>query len=200
MKKHSLRLLFALALLSLANCDYKTPVWEYFPNMYDSPAREAQEADIFSPNGQASRIPPHGAIPIGYYPYPYANVPSQDSLPGGDKGLKNPITKASLGDLMIGEKRYQTYCTPCHGVRGAGNGTVVGPAPRFSQSPPALVGSLVNSKSYTDGQIYHIITMGRGGMGSYAYQIEPEDRWRVIAYIRKLQAFEANNQKSSQAN
>ena len=101
---------------------------------------------------------------------------------------------------MIGEKRYQTYCTPCHGVRAAGNGSVVGPAPRFAQSPPALVGQFANSKSYTDGQIYHIITMGRGGMGSYAYQIEPEDRWRVVAYIRKLQEFEAKNQKNSQAN
>jgi mono/diheme cytochrome c family protein len=199
MKRLSFRLLFALPFLGLANCDYKTPVWEYFPNMYDSPAREAQEADSFSKNGAASRIPPRGAIPIGYNPYPYANILTQDALPGAEKGLKNPIANASLGDLMIGEKRYQTYCTPCHGVRGLGNGTVVGPAPRFSINKP-LVGSKVNAVSYTDGQIYHIITMGRGQMGSYAYQIEPEDRWRVIAYIRKLQEFDAKNQKLSQAN
>lgn len=200
MNQLSLRLLLALPFLALANCDYKTPVWEYFPNMYDSPARESQEADSFASNGSASRIPPKGAIPVGYNPYPYTNILTQDALPGADKGLKNPISKANLGDLMIGEKRYQTYCSPCHGVRGAGNGTVVGPSPRFAQSPPALVGTLVNSKTYTDGQIYHIITMGRGGMGSYAYQIEPQDRWRVIAYIRKLQEFDAKNQKLSQAN
>ncbi|GBF49546.1 putative cytochrome c like protein [Leptospira ryugenii] len=197
MKQFFLNSLALFTLTFLVNCDYSSPVWEYFPNMYDSPAREAQEDDQFSKNGAAVRIPPQGAIPVGYYPYPYANILTQDQLPGAEKGLKNPIAKASLGDLMIGEKRYQTYCTPCHGVRGAGNGTVVGPAPRFAQSPPALAGKGVNSNGYTDGQIYHIITMGRGSMGSYAYQIEPQDRWRVIAYIRKLQEFDAKNQNQT---
>jgi mono/diheme cytochrome c family protein len=181
--------------LFLANCDYKTPVWEYFPNMYDSPAREAQEDDSFSKNGSSSRIPPKGAIPVGYFPYPYTDYVTPDNLPGADKGLKNPIAKANLGDLMIGEKRYQTYCTPCHGVRGLGNGTVVGPAPRFQQSPPSVVSEKI--RGWSDGQIYHIITMGRGLMGSYAYQIEPEDRWKLIAYIRKLQEYEVQNKKAN---
>ncbi|TGN11950.1 c-type cytochrome [Leptospira ilyithenensis] len=198
MKNIIVRLLFALALLSLANCEYKTPVWEYFPNMYDSPARESQEADSFSRNGAASRIPPKGAIPVGYFPYPYTAVATPDNLTNPDKGLKNPIAKANLGDLMLGEKRYQTYCSPCHGVRGAGNGNVVGPYPRFAQSPPPVTSDKI--RSWSDGQIYHIITMGRGLMGSYAFQIEPEDRWKLIAYIRKLQEFEAKNQKLSQAN
>ncbi|TGN20096.1 c-type cytochrome [Leptospira idonii] len=191
MKNISLRLLFAVSLFGFINCDYKTPVWEYFPNMYDSPARESQEADPFSKNGAAVRIPPKGAIPVGYYPYPYKDVLTQDSLPGPDKGLKNPITKPNLGDIMIGEKRFQTYCSPCHGVRGEGNGTVIGPAPRFSTVPPVLVGSKASSVNFTDGQIFHIITMGRGVMGSYAFQIEPADRWKLIAYLRKLQEHEA---------
>ncbi|WP_411822251.1 c-type cytochrome [Leptospira sp. 'Mane'] len=198
MKNIILRLLFALPLLVMVNCEYKTPVWEYFPNMYDSPARESQEADSFSRNGAASRIPPQGAIPVGYFPYPYAAVSTPDNLTNPDKGLKNPIAKASLGDLMLGEKRYQTYCSPCHGVRGAGNGNVVGPYPKFAQSPPPVNSAKISA--WSDGQIYHIITMGRGLMGSYAFQIEPEDRWKLIAYIRKLQEFEAKNQKLSQAN
>ncbi|EKJ84893.1 c-type cytochrome [Leptospira meyeri] len=195
MKQNIFRVLALAGLLVLVNCDYKTPVYEYFPSMYDSPARESQEADAFATNGSASRIPPKGAIPVGYFPYPYAAEPTPDTLPGADKGLKNPIAKANLGDLMIGEKRYQTYCTPCHGVRGLGNGTVVGPAPRFEGPVPTLVSD--NVKGWTDGQIYHIITMGRGRMGSYAYQIEPEDRWKLIAYIRKLQEYEVQNKKAN---
>ncbi|EMJ86623.1 c-type cytochrome [Leptospira meyeri] len=195
MKQNIFRVLALAGLLVLVNCDYKTPVYEYFPSMYDSPARESQEADTFATNGSASRIPPKGAIPVGYFPYPYAAEPTPDTLPGADKGLKNPIAKANLGDLMIGEKRYQTYCTPCHGVRGLGNGTVVGPAPRFEGPVPTLVSD--NVKGWTDGQIYHIITMGRGRMGSYAYQIEPEDRWKLIAYIRKLQEYEVQNKKAN---
>lgn len=195
MKKILSSVLFLISSLFFVNCDYKTPVWEYFPNMYDSPAREAQEDDSFSKNGAASRIPPKGAIPVGYFPYTYMDYVTPDNLPGSDKGLKNPIAKASLGDLMIGEKRYQTYCTPCHGVRGLGNGTVVGPSPRFQQSPPSVVSDKI--RGWSDGQIYHIITMGRGLMGSYSYQIEPEDRWKVIAYIRKLQEYEVQNKKAN---
>ncbi|MDF3820251.1 cytochrome c [Leptospira sp. 96542] len=196
MKQILFRVLAVGSVITLSHCDYKTPVFEYFPNMYDSPARESQEDDSFSRNGAASRIPPKGAIPVGYYPYPYLNVKSPDLLPGPDKGLKNPIVKANLGDLMIGEKRYQTYCSPCHGVRGLGNGTVVGPEPRFAGPVPPLVTDSV--KGWSDGQIYHVITTGRGGrMGSYAYQIEPEDRWKLIAYIRKLQEYDVNTKKAN---
>ncbi|MBM9588898.1 cytochrome c [Leptospira sp. 201903075] len=195
MKQNIFRVLALAGLLVLVNCDYKTPVYEYFPSMYDSPARESQEDDSFATNGSASRIPPKGAIPVGYFPYPYATEATPDTLPGADKGLKNPIAKANLGDLMIGEKRYQTYCTPCHGVQGLGNGTVVGPAPKFQQSPPSVVSDKI--RGWSDGQVYHIITMGRGLMGSYAYQIEPEDRWKLIAYIRKLQEHEVQNKKAN---
>jgi mono/diheme cytochrome c family protein len=44
--------------------------------------------------------------------------------------------------------------------------------------------------AWTDGQIYHIITMGRGLMASYAAQVEPDDRWKIILYIRKMQEAE----------
>lgn len=184
--------------LLISQCTYKTPVSEYFPNMYDSPAREAQEDDSFANNNSASRLPPKGAIPIGYFPYPYQEFKTPDDLPGSEKGLKNPIAKASLGDLMIGEKRFQTYCSPCHGVRGLGNGNVVGPYPRLQTKVPAVVSDKING--WSDGQIYHIITMGRGTMSNYAYQIEPEDRWKLVAYIRKLQEYQTKNQKLSQAN
>jgi mono/diheme cytochrome c family protein len=186
--------LAGMALL-LANCTYKTPPLEYFNQMYDSPAREAQEDDYSSSNKAASRIPPYGAIPVGYYPYPYVTVLNQDDLPGPAKGLTNPLTKPTLADYKVGEQKYQTYCSPCHGVQGAGNGTVVGPYPRFAGLPPALVGAKSNATGWTDGQIYHLITMGRGTMGSYAYQIEPQDRWKLVAYLRKLQEYEAKKGK-----
>ncbi|HNA07430.1 MAG TPA: cytochrome c, partial [Leptospiraceae bacterium] len=44
----------------------------------------------------------------------------------------------------------------------------------------------------------HIITMGRGLMASYAAQIEPDDRWKIILYIRKLQ--EAEQKAKAPAN
>ena len=37
------------------------------------------------------------------------------------------------------------------------------------------------------GYYFEVITKGYGGMPSYAAQIPPDDRWRIIAYIRVLQ-------------
>jgi mono/diheme cytochrome c family protein len=37
------------------------------------------------------------------------------------------------------------------------------------------------------GYIFQVITQGYGGMPDHASQIPPEDRWRIVAYIRALQ-------------
>ncbi|WCL48455.1 c-type cytochrome [Leptospira sp. GIMC2001] len=189
-KLFSTKLVFiAVAILTVANCKYKTPPLEYFNQMYDSHAREAQEEDTFFSNKSASRIPPYGAIPVGYTPYPYISVLNPDDLPAPSKGLVSPVSNPSLDDYRKGEQKYQTYCTPCHGNQGLGNGNVVGPYPRFATAPPSVVSDKI--KGWSDGQLYHIVTMGRGVMGSYAYQIEPEDRWKLVAYIRKLQEYDS---------
>ncbi|GBF38795.1 c-type cytochrome [Leptospira johnsonii] len=190
----SLQRIFALSLagLILWNCESKTPPMEYMPDMADSPAREAQEADSNFPNNTSLRLPPLGAVPQGYFPYEYAGwAQSLDALP--NKGLANPI-KGDLATLQKGEIKYQTYCSPCHGVRGQGNGTVVGPAPRLNMaqsdgSPMAALTS-ATAKAYSDGQIYHIITEGKGAMKSYASQVPTEDRWKIILYVRKLQEYD----------
>ncbi len=38
-----------------------------------------------------------------------------------------------------------------------------------------------------DGQMYHLITLGQKNMASYATQVQRDDRWKVIRYIRTLQ-------------
>ncbi len=174
------------------NCEYSKPVHEFFPDMYDSPARESQEMDNYN-NSYGRRLPPEGTVPVGYFPYEFTEIATPDEMTK-EQGLKNPYpSKTTLANYQRGESRYQIYCSPCHGVAGAGNGNVVGPYPRFSVRPPSLVGAKI--QDWTDGQIYHIITMGRGLMGSYAAQIEPDDRWKIILYIRKLQ--EAEVKKAS---
>ena len=41
------------------------------------------------------------------------------------------------------------------------------------------------------GHFFDVITNGFGAMPSYASRIKPDDRWRVIAYIRALQLSES---------
>ena len=94
-----------------------------------------------------------------------------------------PITKA---DIERGQGRFNIYCTPCHGHIGDGNGMVV------------LRGYRQAASYYTDklmkapvGHFFDVITNGFGAMPSYASRITPDDRWRVIAYIRALQLSES---------
>ena len=38
------------------------------------------------------------------------------------------------------------------------------------------------------GSIYHTIYYGKASMGSYANQLNDEERWQVVAYVLKLKA------------
>ena len=82
---------------------------------------------------------------------------------------------------MRGQKQYNVYCSPCHGFTGLGDGRVT---PRFPEVP-SLMSSKI--KGWKDGEIFHMITMGRGRMYPFANQIMPEDRWAIINYVRLLQ-------------
>ncbi len=183
-----------LVVYFISNCSYSTPIYEYFPDMADSRAVESQEADVLSGTILGgNRLPPDGTIPRGYFPYPYTDVKFPDQLKNPEKGLSNPVKK-TLANYKRGEDRYQVYCAVCHGVTGLGNGNVIGPSPRYMMMPPALVKDPV--LKYTDGQLFHVITVGKGAMSSYSGQIEPEDRWKLILYIRKLQEAETKNNKA----
>ena len=41
------------------------------------------------------------------------------------------------------------------------------------------------------GHFFDVMTNGFGAMPSYASRVEPDDRWRIAAYIRVLQFSEA---------
>jgi len=53
-------------------------------------------------------------------------------------------------------------------------------------------GQKVALKDAPVGYFFQVITLGYGAMGSHDVQLkQPEDRWRVIAYIRTLQFSQA---------
>jgi hypothetical protein len=37
--------------------------------------------------------------------------------------------------------------------------------------------------------MFYITQYGRNSMGSYASQLNPNERWKVIMYVKKLQAY-----------
>ncbi len=93
-----------------------------------------------------------------------------------------PITRA---DLERGRQRYNIYCTPCHDYTGSGQGIVV---QRGFPPPPSY--HIDRLRQAPAGHFFDVMTNGYGSMYSYASRIEPEDRWRIAAYIRVLQLSE----------
>jgi hypothetical protein len=43
-------------------------------------------------------------------------------------------------------------------------------------------------KDLPDGEIYHVITLGSvsGLMGAHGSQVRPENRWKIIHYVRSI--------------
>ena len=91
-----------------------------------------------------------------------------------------PVTKEVL---ERGRERFNIYCAPCHSQLGDGNGFV--PSRGFARKPPSY--HIPRLQKAPLGYFYDVITNGFGIMPDYASQIPPEDRWKIVAYIRALQ-------------
>ena len=59
--------------------------------------------------------------------------------------------------------------------------------------PPKLYSEKIRNE-WSDGRIFHVITVGQGNMPAYAARIESDKRWAIIHYVRSLgDAWEAEN-------
>ncbi len=135
----------------------------------------AQErSDVFE-DGRGMRTPVEGTVARGFLPYKFKNNPE-----AAGKYLVNPLA-ATEENLSLGEKKFDIYCSPCHGYLAEGDSRLKGQFP----SPPSLHSKKV--RNWSDGRIYHVITEGQNAMPSYAYQLSRKERWAVVLYIRALQ-------------
>ena len=84
--------------------------------------------------------------------------------------------------LDRGKERYNIYCSMCHGKDGSGNGIVMEYG--WFKSVPYWHDRVI---SYKDGELFDIISNGIRSMPGYSQQIEENDRWAIVSYIRALQ-------------
>lgn len=176
MKLKSSIILSLISLAAVAGCSRQTekPVMQYMPHMSNTAILKAQRGYDGFGNGASVMMPPENTIARGHKPY---RIESPDEA---DKKLKNPLPMNRL-TLERGREIYNIYCAVCHGTRGLGDGPVVDPFP----IPKSLHSE--DMLRWGDGHLFHVITAGQGIMPSYAQQVQPEDRWAVIHYIRALQ-------------
>ncbi len=182
---NTLKLLTTVLLLTTfvvaSGCSKNTalPNIEVIQDMMESPAIKPQEYDENSPNHSGMRVPPTGTQPVGFTPYKYATNFDEAAK------NKNPLAAdMSEETLKVGLKFYQTNCLLCHGAKGQGseNSSI---AQKMASKPPSLLTEKI--VKWSDGQIYHVITMGQGTMGPYASHIPQAYRWQVVNYVRHLQ-------------
>ncbi len=133
-----------------------------------------QEKSTFFSDGFAMRNPVAGTVQRGLLPYKFTKNPDESAE------LANPleITKANLD---LGKKKFDIYCSPCHGYFAEGDSRLRGQFP----NPPSLHSEKV--RNWTDGRIFNVLTDGQNVMPSYSYQLTRNERWAVILYVRALQ-------------
>jgi len=180
-----LTLITIVASAIITSCsDKRSTGWEYAPNMYEHIAYDPDQPNKNFANGQTAQKPPKGTIPVGFVTFDYPNT--RDGYDKASAEVKCPLPPEK--DFSDGKVLFEHFCSPCHGLTGQGDGTVVAhgfPAPpSYSKGQSSRGGAM---KDLTDGKIYHTITYGLNAMGSYASQLAPDERWKVVMYVHHLQ-------------
>ena len=151
-------------------------------DMHDQPRyKPLAESDFFSDH-RAARPEMEGTVARGHLRIDEARYTGKI---GGEDIDQFPIPIAKA-DIERGQTRFNIYCTPCHGRLGDGNGMVV--LRGYRQAATYYSDKLIKAPV---GHFFDVITNGFGAMPSYASRLDPDDRWRVIAYIRALQLSES---------
>lgn len=194
----------AALVASVASCGDKftrEPRPEFARNMYDPIGYNPDQPNANFANGITAQTPPEGTAPVGFHKFEFTNTPEDYELAGTQ--AVNPII-ANTQILAEGEALYLAYCAVCHGASGKGDGPITQdrqlvtksgsrnlenfpPPPSYLKSDDANSSRGGKMADLPDGKIYHAITYGVGLMGSHASQLNPDERWKVVAYVKELQ-------------
>ncbi len=196
MKKIAIITIGALAVItSVSSCTSKRdPGRIYMPDMTYSRAYETYAerdssdftTNIYNKGGNKifyNSIPVAGSIKRGeLFPYPLSNDSNGYKM---SATIQNPFQGSlSAAELEESGRLYNINCGICHGEGAAGNGPM---------STGGKIGGIANLTlpnyvAMADGTMFHVVEYGKGVMGSYASQLSREQRWKIIKYIRTLQA------------
>ncbi len=179
MKRSLFLILFLILCMACEGEPHKK--YRFFYEMVDSIPYDSFDDNPLLKDGKTLQAPLAGTIARGDVPYPYEKTP-QDAQRAGEE-LKNPLPR-SPQNLAKGKELYETFCLVCHGTKGMGNGPLI---PKFPAPQPF---SSDYMKQLPPGRVFHAITQGSFIMGSYASQIDPQDRWKIVHYIQTLQTGE----------
>jgi len=179
--KNIIKFGFVFAFLALmASCgNKKSPNYQYMPNMYEPVGYETYGEVGFLPNNSEAMDPVPNTIPRGWMPYEFDNSLEQKELARAQPSPLDSLN--SEANLAKGKELYDIYCAICHGNLGKGQGTLVKREKILGVPSYADV-----ARNISVGSTYHTIYYGLNSMGSYAGQLNHEERWQVSEYVMKL--------------
>lgn len=162
------------------------PSWRPTSNMekqpYYRPLRPTDNfVDGMSERPLVSGVVPRPADRSPGIPYVAVRAAGPANYPVVAESAKIPIP-ITRRTLEQGQELFGIYCAVCHGALGDGRGMVV---ERGFYPPPSY--HMQRLREAADSHFYNVITNGYGTMFSYSERVKPEDRWKIVAYIRALQ-------------
>jgi mono/diheme cytochrome c family protein len=151
-------------------------------DMHNQPRYKPFAATGFFGDGRSERPEVEGTVARGHLHIDKVRYTGKQEDGAEADEFPFPITQA---DLERGRQRFNIFCSPCHSRIGDGNGMVVRRG--FRQAASYHTEKLIKAPL---GHFFDVMTNGFGAMPSYASRVDPDDRWRIAAYIRVLQLSE----------
>lgn len=108
---------------------------------------------------------------------------SDYKVPPEDAARANPV-KSSAEGLAEARKVYGYDCDMCHGAKGDGKGDVV-ESMKLTMHDWRDPATLANM---TDGEIFYIITKGKGKMMAEGDRVPEKLRWNLVNLVRAMAA------------
>lgn len=160
-------------------CPSSRPPIHIVPNMDLQPKYKAQAHSDFFYDGATMRLPVPGTVARGELRDDSPYFTGRDAEGNLVETMPVSVTEALVAR---GEQRFTIYCAPCHDARGTGKGILFqrGNVPTGNLHDQRLLDS-------PDGHFFDVMTNQFGLMPSYRYPIRVEDRWAIVAYVRRLQ-------------
>lgn len=160
----------------------REPGRTYMPDMQYSRAYEAYAANNLYDEG------------VNYVPYPVEGTIRRGdlfpyNLPDNAEGfvlsaqVKNPLPPLTTAQKSEAQRLFNVNCAICHGEKMDGQG----PLSTGGKIPAVANLTLKQYVETAEGTMFHVVTYGKGNMGSYAAQLTREERWMVISYVKSVQ-------------
>jgi mono/diheme cytochrome c family protein len=177
----NLSVVVLLCASGVVSCDatdnLHAPEWT-LSRMLEQPRYEPYGPSTFFDDGRAMRKP------VAFTVAREAVLGTPMYLDGVENGryaerFPLPVSRALLEEGRI---QFGIVCATCHGVLGDGHSPVA--AKMQLRKPPSLLTDDI--ASFPPGRVYRVVTVGYGLMPANDYQLDVDERWAVVAYLKAL--------------